>query len=134
MKYLLLSLTLLLFSGCKKSINLQSEELVGVWGSSLIEIDGNSASSLNLSNGIVFMVLNENGFYSHNFNSGNWEIDEDKLTLTGNDAIFRDYKIIHASADSIVVQTQLIESDYFIDLPDYDADEYFDAVEHLVRQ
>ena len=120
-------------SSCGPKYDITKEELLGEWRTTEMFINDDDSEIPFHTNGLVIMGLNDDHYF-YNFDSGQWYIEKDQLTLEREDEIFRDYSVIFFNGDSLVVETKLTEDRLFFDIESIEQDEVFTLREHYRKQ
>ncbi len=132
-KPIILLLILLIVTSCTKKYDIQREELLGEWRTTDMFVNGDDSEIPFNTNGLVIMGLLKE-YYFYNFSSGDWEVEKDKISLTRGEELFREYTVNYFDGDSLVVESEIIESQLFFNIESIEENETFILTEHLKKQ
>jgi len=132
----MLVMLLLSLSACEQDqLGPNVEDLKGVWHLRETEINGRPfADFTSFEPHHILGILNDQRFFL-NYNSGDWTLSGDHLLLetSSEEPVFRNYQIVYSTADSLILGARLTERSYFIDIPQFESDQTFIAIERYGR-
>jgi len=136
--FLMLVVLLATFSeSCTKENQKSTDDLIGYWQSEKIEFNGKSFSGdFEQWNNSTGLSLEAEAFYYKNYVTGNWKLQDDKITLTPNDGLGiapQIYKVISVSETSLVLEIELTEGEYCCDFDEFESEEKLQIIEHFKR-
>ncbi|MEL6657831.1 MAG: hypothetical protein AAFY48_23225 [Bacteroidota bacterium] len=123
-------------------INCEKEEatphlpyLYGDWRLKQLEINGRPSTNYTPLTIFGLLGLQETGRFYYDYNGGTWTLEGNLIKLQYGDSgpIFREYKVVYSSKDSLVLNAYQTEEDFYRDFPQFDSDETFFAVTYFGR-
>ena len=132
----MLVMLLLSLSACEPDqLGPNVEDLKGVWHLREVEINGRPFAEFTSFEMHTILSLQEDQHFFLNYINGDWTLSGDHLLLetSSEEPVFRNYQIVYSTADSLILGAQLTERSYFIDIPQFESDQTFIAIERYGR-
>ena len=134
-----IGLPLLLMSfliSCEKEVATpQLPYLYGNWRLQQLAINGRPSTNYAPFTVFGLLGLQETDRFYYDYNGGTWTLEGKLLKLQYGDSgpMFREYKVVYSSKDSLVLSAYQTEQDFYRDFPQFESHEPFFAVTHFSR-
>ena len=125
-KFFAVAIFLTCFSGCDDSdAGIKTDSLAAFWNLEKVTINGSNSTEYNYSPA-NFLELGSDKTFSRAYESGEWNLSGRNLTLDRDESFGMSdwsYQIISVSDDALVMEMQLIESQYRWDFESFTENE-----------